>query len=166
MGSAQQVPGSLSSGLTQQFVPASPHLGGAGGGGEQSRPHPLRTRSAGWYKAVLCPRRVPSSSEVTAALPLFAWSCGSSAQGCGSKGSTQILPSHTSAAGFPVGAREPQVHAEGCGGRGRLLGSSWKLGSTPALGPSSLFPRKDAKWPLWPFTGLVHRDLAGLESNE
>lgn len=57
-------------------------------------------------------------------------------------------------------------HTEGCGGRGRLLGSSWKLGSTPALGPSSLFPRKDAKWPLWPFIGLVHRDLAGLESNE
>lgn len=139
---------------------------GWGGGGEQSRPHPLRTRSAGWYKAVLCPRRVPSSSEVTAALPLFAWGCGSSARAVVARDPPRFFLVTPQLPASQWELENLRSHAEGCGGRGRLLGSSWKLGSTPALGPSSLFPRKDAKWPLWPFIGLVHRDLAGLESNE
>lgn len=119
---------------------------GWGGRGRHSRPHPLRTRSAGWYKAVLCPRE----SLVLVKSPQPSLS---------SPGAVEVLLRAVVVRDPPrfflVTPQLPasqwelenlRSHAEGCGGRGRLLGSSWKLGSTPALGPSSLFPRKNAKW--------------------
>lgn len=137
-------------------------------GERQSRHHPLRTRSAaGWYKAMLCLRRGESLVLVKSPQPSLS-----------SPGAVDILLRTVVGRDPPRfflvtpqllasqwGLKNLRAHA-GYGGRGRLLGTSWKLGSMPALGPLSLFPRKDAKWPLWPFTGLVHRDFAGLKSNE